>query len=226
MKTLTTAKTWEKTKVQHLVRHKSGRYYARLFLNGKEIWKSLKTSHLSVAQAKLAELLKEHRERKGKEIDSTNAKMTFAQAAELDQQTVDEEVTLKRRTRKYYREVLASLLKSWPGLGDMELRRITVPALKEWATRYAKSFSATRYNGTLSLLRRILQTAVDNGILYSNPATQLERKAQKAKHLELPTRDQFAKFIAEMQKIAPILPKAWPSPAAVFPSPQKSNGAT
>ena len=30
-------KTWEKTKVQFLVRHKSGRYYARLFLNGKEI---------------------------------------------------------------------------------------------------------------------------------------------------------------------------------------------
>ena len=34
-----TVKTWEKTKLQNLVRHKSGRYYARLFLNGKEIWK-------------------------------------------------------------------------------------------------------------------------------------------------------------------------------------------
>lgn len=199
MKTPVISKTWEKTKVQHLVRHKSGRYYARLFLNGKEIWKSLKTSHLSVAQAKLAELLKEHRERKGKEIDSTNAKMTFGQAADLDQQSVDEEVTLKRRTRKYYREVLASLLKSWPALADTELRRITPAALKEWAARYAKLFSPTRYNGTLSLLRRILQTAVDNGVLYSNPAIQLERRPQKAKHLELPTRAQFTGFIEEMR---------------------------
>ncbi len=33
-------KTWEKTKVQNLVRHKSGRYYARTFGNNKEIWKS------------------------------------------------------------------------------------------------------------------------------------------------------------------------------------------
>jgi|694.fasta_scaffold55200_1 hypothetical protein len=34
-KTLAAAKTWEKTKVQFLVRHKSGRHYARLFRNGK-----------------------------------------------------------------------------------------------------------------------------------------------------------------------------------------------
>jgi hypothetical protein len=33
-------KTWEKTSQQNLVRHKSGRYYARTFGNNKEIWKS------------------------------------------------------------------------------------------------------------------------------------------------------------------------------------------
>lgn len=200
MKKLATSKTWEKTKVQHLVRHKSGRYYARLFLNGSEMWKSLKTSHQSVAQAKLAELLKEHRGRVGKKIDSANAKMTFAEAAELDKQTAEQELTLKRRTRKYYQEVLAALLESWPGLADTELRRITTNALKEWAVRYGKLFSATRYNGTLSLLRRIFQNAVENGVLYSNPATALERKTQKAKHLELPTCAQFTEFIEEMRK--------------------------
>jgi hypothetical protein len=40
-----------KTKVQNLVRHKSGRYYARAFSNNKEIWKSLRTDHFSVAKA-------------------------------------------------------------------------------------------------------------------------------------------------------------------------------
>ena len=199
MKTLAAVKTWEKTKVQFLVRHKSGRYYARLFQNGKETWKTLKTDHFSIAQAKLAELLKEHRGRKGKQIDPANAKMTFADAAELDQQKLDEELALKRRTRKYYREVLAALLESWPGLAETELRRITPMALKAWAVRYGKMFSASRYNGTLSLLRRILQSAVESGVIYSNPAAGLERKAQKARHLELPTRAQFAEFIEEMQ---------------------------
>ena len=72
-----TVKTWEKTRLQNLVRHKTEGYNARLYLNGKEIWKSLKTTHYSVAEARLVVALKEHRERKGKEIDTSNAKMTF-----------------------------------------------------------------------------------------------------------------------------------------------------
>ena len=56
-------KTWEKTKVQNLLRHKSGRYYARTFGNNKENWKSLRTDHFSVAKARLAEFLREHREK-------------------------------------------------------------------------------------------------------------------------------------------------------------------
>ena len=51
------------TRRQKLLRHKSGRYYARAFANGKEMWKALKISHYSVAQAKLAEYLAEPRER-------------------------------------------------------------------------------------------------------------------------------------------------------------------
>jgi hypothetical protein len=66
VKAETTVKTWKKTKLQNLVRHKSGRYYARFYLNGKEVWKSLKTSHFSVAEAKLAEAQKEHRQRRSK----------------------------------------------------------------------------------------------------------------------------------------------------------------
>jgi hypothetical protein len=54
-------KTLERTRLRNLVRHKSGRYYARAFAGGKEVWKSVKTSHFSVAQAKLAEFIKEHR---------------------------------------------------------------------------------------------------------------------------------------------------------------------
>jgi hypothetical protein len=54
-------KRGKKTRLQYLVRHKSGRYYARVYTSGKEVWKSLGTSHFSVAQAKLVEFLKEHR---------------------------------------------------------------------------------------------------------------------------------------------------------------------
>src|SRR5215472_18726453 len=42
---------WNKTGKENLVRHKSGRYYARVSGGGKEVWKSLKTSHLQAVQA-------------------------------------------------------------------------------------------------------------------------------------------------------------------------------
>ena len=47
---------WNRTSVQNLVRHKSSRYYARVFANGKETWKSLKTDLLEVAKIKLREI--------------------------------------------------------------------------------------------------------------------------------------------------------------------------
>jgi hypothetical protein len=43
MKARKPTKTWRKTRKPNLLRHKSGRYYARAFARGKEVWKSLKT---------------------------------------------------------------------------------------------------------------------------------------------------------------------------------------
>src|ERR1700682_3975496 len=92
-------KTWEKTSQQNLVRHKSGRYYARTFGNGKEIWKSLKTSHFSVAKAKLAEFLREHSAKQVAGRNEATAKMTFAEALKIHQQNQADDVTIKPSTR-------------------------------------------------------------------------------------------------------------------------------
>jgi hypothetical protein len=45
---------WSATGIRNLVQHKSGLFYARLFVKGKEIWKALKTSDLALAEQKLA----------------------------------------------------------------------------------------------------------------------------------------------------------------------------
>jgi len=53
---------WERNKTQFLLRDKiSGRYYCRLYANGKPHWKSLGTNVISVARARLAEHMKEFR---------------------------------------------------------------------------------------------------------------------------------------------------------------------
>lgn len=125
--------------------------------------------------------------------------MNFGDAAMLHMQRLDEDVSLKRLTRTYWRAVNAALLKSWAGLETTEVRRITPAACREWAMQCAKTFSPTRYNGALSHLRRIFDVAIENGALRTNPALGLKRKPVRAKQLELPTRAQFAAFVTEMR---------------------------
>jgi integrase len=192
-------KTWERTRLQNLVRHKSGRYYARAFAGGKEVWKSLKTSHFSVAQAKLAEFLKEHRQRVSNGNGEVSAKMTFGEAAAIHLRNLDDNLSIKPRTRHYWRQRLAALIKSWPGLNETEVRKITHADCKKWASTYVKTASPTNYNNTVAILRHILNVAIEAGVIYSNPAAALKRAAIRGKEIALPTIDKFNALIAEMR---------------------------
>ncbi len=188
-------KSWKKTKVQNLVRHKSGRYYARTFGNNKEIWKSLRTSHFSVAKARLAEFLREHREKQAAAANNSSAKMTFADALAFHLQNQADDVTIKPGTRHYWKQVFKALLKSWPGLADRELRRLTKADCIEWARRFRKTGSPTRYNNTIAGLRHIFEVAIEAGVIYGNPAVKLERVPVRPKQLTLPSRDEFLQLV-------------------------------
>ena len=199
MKQCKPTKTWERTRLQNLVRHKSGRYYARAFAGGKEVWKSLKTSHFSVAEARLAEFLKEHRERVSNDNGEGSAKMIFDEAAAIHLRNLDDNPRIKPSTRKYWRECLAALGKSWPGLNETEIRKITQCSCKEWARAYGKTVSPTRYNGAISVLRHVLNVAVEAGVVYSNAAAAVKRALVRCKEIKLPSIDKFNALIAEMR---------------------------
>jgi integrase len=190
--------TWTPTRLQNLLRHKSGRYYARAYVGGKEIWQSLGTSLFSVAEIKLADFLKQYRSarRRGKRIAS--AKITFGDASEIHLENLDCRIDIKQRTRDYWRETLKGLRKSWPELSDMPLRSITEPDLKKWAKRYSEIASDARYNNTVHLLRHVLNVGIDQGVLAYNFADKLERKTISTKNPPLPTLAQFNALLSEM----------------------------
>jgi integrase len=192
-------KTWERTRVQYLVRHKSGHYYARVFIGGKEVWKSLKTTHFSVAQAKLAEFLKEHRQRVRNGNGEVSAKMTFGESAAIHLQNLDDNPSIKPRTRHYWRQRLAALVKSWPALNETEVRRITPADCKKWASTFGKTASPTNYNNTVALLRHVLNVAIEAGVIYANPAAALKRATIRAKEIALPSNEKFNAMLEEMR---------------------------
>jgi integrase len=197
-------KVWNKTGKDNLVRHKSGRYYARVFGNGKEVWKSLKTSHFQVAQARLAEFLKDHRQRVGNgggggKDCGVSAKMTFGEAATSHLRDLDDNVKIKPRTRAYYRERLRALEKSWPNLSRTEIRKITLGDCKEWAGRYGRIAAPTNYNNTVALLRHVFAVAVEAGVIYGNPAAAVKRAKLRTKEIALPSSEKFNAMVEEMR---------------------------
>jgi integrase len=195
-------KVWNKTGRDNLVRHKSGRYYARVFGNGKEVWKSLKTSHFGVAQARLAEFLKEHRQRAGNGNGSSgvSAKMTFGEAAQSHLRDLDNNVEIKPRTRAYYRERLRALEKSWPLLSTTEIRKITSGDCKAWAGKYGRVAAPTNYNNTVALLRHVFAVAVEAGVIYGNPAALVKRAKLGQKKIALPSTEKFNAMVEEMRR--------------------------
>lgn len=80
-----------------------------------------------------------------------NGKMSFAQAMEVFKERVKGDASLKSRTKDYYEQRMAALLKSWPELGETELRRVTKADCLNWAAR----FQSPALNRCASCLRRL-----------------------------------------------------------------------
>jgi len=99
----------------------------------------------------------------------------------------------------YWQQRLAALAKSWPGLNETEVRKITQLACREWASTYGKKASPTNYNNTIALLRHVFAIAIEAGVLYGNPAAVLKRAAIRGKEIALPSMDKFNALIAEMR---------------------------
>jgi integrase len=201
VQTRKTVKTWEKTRVQFLLRHRSGAYYARCYAGGKEHWKNLDTSHFSVAHARLPDALKELRSAVAKNPDFGKRRMTFGDAAGVFMQNPTRDADAKASTLRYVEEVLAAIYASWPDLEAADIRKITVARCRGWAREFAAKYSATRYNAALSVLRRIFRVAIREGVRFDNPAEDetITRKKVRSKVPALPPVEKFAAFVAEIR---------------------------
>ncbi|MEO6755205.1 MAG: hypothetical protein ABIP85_25830, partial [Chthoniobacteraceae bacterium] len=180
MNTALPVKTWNRTSVQNLVRHKSGRYYARIFANGKETWKTLKTDILEVAKVKLREISGSIEKAAHADHAEQRGKMTMEDCAVIFTKRIEDGFGLSGRgklmrrigegTKHYRKQTLSALRRSWPALAEKNVRKITEREVGEWAERFAAEYSPTRYNNTLDTLRALFEIAVAAGARTDNPA--------------------------------------------------------
>jgi integrase len=179
---------WVKTPYPNLIRYKpSGTYFGRVRVNGKLIRRSLETHVLTVAKLKLSDFLQDHRRLAINKGQSVKGEVIV----EMLKTEIEDDHNNKPRTKLYKQEVLIALKKTWPDLYSTDISKISRKDCNEWAARYGKGYSATRFNGALGVVRRIFEIAIEHGYRVDNPAKLVDRRRVKPKELHLPSQVQF-----------------------------------
>ena len=193
-------KVWQTTAIQNLVRYRpSGTYFARFRVGGKLVWKSLKTATFSVAKQRLPDTVREHRSKIESFAAFADGKMTVSDAADVYLHKVRASVSLKPRSKDYREMMIDFIRRSWPSLFDTDVRKVTQRDCEAWLSRYQQQYSPSVVNNSIGTLRAIFDEAIRTGARFNNPASALSRMKIRQKRLELPSREEFLKFVDAIQ---------------------------
>src|SRR5277367_4414969 len=158
---------WLKTPFANLVRYvPSGIYFSRIRVRGKLIRRSLKTTSLTVAKLRLGDLEKVERQRVEVQVAVENGNMRFGEALAIFQGRLQSDAALKPRTKEFRKERIAALLKSWPDLEQIEVRKISKQDCLSWAAQYSTTTSPPCVNTCVATLRMVIDLAIEAGSRY------------------------------------------------------------
>jgi integrase len=193
-------KVWQPTQYSNLIRYvPSGTFFARLRVGGNLIRKSLKTDLLTVAKLRLADLEKNERGFVETRKTASKGRMTFGDCLAIFKAQTETSSLLKPAGKRYHAEVINSILNSWPNVEALDVRRISANDCNSWAAKFSSQYSASRFNGTVGVLRAIFNVAMANDVIFRNPAMAIKRAKVRPKTLALPEPQQFEKFVAELE---------------------------
>lgn len=186
---------FSRSKVTSLLRHRGGNYYASAKVAGKVIRRSLETDDFNVAKNRLPGALAEM---KGAKNGSKATSLGIA----IQEEAGREDPTIVAATQEYYAKIAVALAKVAAKLTDNPLAKsiskVSLADLRALMDEYAKSYSETRYNGALALLRRTYARAVEAGYVATNVPTGLKRLYPKNKEYDLPNAEELARIVADI----------------------------
>ena len=143
-------------KMPHLLQYVSnGNYYGRIKVSGKIIRESLDTDVWTTAKLRLTDFLKNHQEVR-RQINPPK----FSEAVEAFKRELENDTSIKPRSKEYRLLCLLKIERSWPGLWELRLNEITPQACKEWAAGLHGKIASHYYNNTIGTLRQIMDVGI------------------------------------------------------------------
>ena len=107
---------------------------------------------------------------------------------------------LKPNAKRYRENTIGALLKSWPNLEKMDIRKIAENDCLQWASGFAKKYAASFFNNTVGTVRQAIQIAIESGARFGNPAMKIKKLKVRQKILKLPEHDQFPALVQTVRK--------------------------
>jgi integrase len=191
---------WEATAVQNLFRYRpSGTYFVRFKVGRRPIRQSLETTIFSVAKQRLPDKIREHRATHESGHAFASGRMKVADSVQIFLSKTETNASIKPRTKAYYRALMEFVQRSWPTLYETDIRKVSERDCEEWLANYQKHYAPTVVNNSIAILREVFQEAIRAGARFNNPAATLSRVRVYAKRLELPSREQFLRFVEEIR---------------------------
>ena len=183
---------WTRIKREHgLYRYNpSGQYFARVRFKGKLYRRKLDTGDLPLAKRKLRKF-KDDLER----TDATKGNTSFA--AVLDDYT--KTLGGSDETRKKKRIVIEKLRQTWFGIDSLPLRTVKPSQVQTWLTQHYGNASASHYNAALTVIRDVVNMAVQDKIIIESPAAQLKYRSRPKPIRLTPTFEQFKQIVADIR---------------------------
>jgi integrase len=125
--------------------------------------------------------------------------MTFEDVLAIFRQRMEGDASLKPRTKAHREERIHVILKTWPALGKLDIRKLTKQDCLAWAASY--KCSSENFNKTVQTFRRILEIAIEAGVRYDNPARFIKTMKVRQKPLQLPSRVQFQEILKQVRAV-------------------------
>ena len=168
----------------------SGTYYARVRVDGKEIKQSLRTKDRAIAKRELKDFKEKQRQ-----LDRSKGKITLAKLCDQYLATVQHQKTktIERKTL-----IVRRIKSDWPTGSLTQVGKIKPTDIKLWLARY--KFGPVSRNHHLALLKKILQSAVEDGIIIASPASGIKPDKLSKPIRKTPTFDEFKAIVASIRE--------------------------
>jgi integrase len=211
---------WDTTKEPNLLRNvASGRYFGRFTIAGKQKWLNLRTDIWTVAKLRLADA--RARIERGRLVGGNviSGGATVGDLLAIYKGRVADRNTITPGTKAGIVRAIGGVLKTWPRFADLPPDKITREAVIEWQNRVSRDGtgfvargtkgpspkmigrSASTINHCIDVIRQVLDIAVDQGQLGSNP---LQRRGLKLKNAprkpRLPEASKLAEIFTEIER--------------------------